>query len=1013
MSNKLLASPLQNSHFAQLQNQPQKQLAVASISCVFQGVLNGQAIEDYLNQLIRGFEILRTGYYADEFGALWQDISEQVAINYTALDWRAFDETKIDAAKEQIFGQLDQHYVAAPWHKVVLADMGETSWLYLELAGINTDAFSLNYLLETLLDAGSGRLGDNSQLLHEKLIQYSELAPWLSDFLLADELNDARAFWSRNKSIAALEQQFSLSRYTQPSARGYATTSIGLGDVFDNISNYAAGHGASNAELVCASLRFSLGRYSPQARLTRVFDSRADESLADAVGPLSRAVPLFPPVADSFAAALAHEVECSSQGLDYAECFAKEHDHQAQGFTFIFDAINRSSDTSARVEKAVYLSQQSKMQFTLIAQGNETHLQVTYDENYIDEEAINYFLASCKADLLNAIASNTASRPSYVLSGSDSHQSDYVTVLDPLAQAVDIPLATVTEIDGQTASLAQIDANANRLANYLSTTGIGKGDVIALCLTRSIDFVTTMLAVMKTGAAYVPVDIELPLQRITSMLQDAQANALISHGNFEVKGCHTIDYAALDLSSHANTAPAVAIGPDDLAYILFTSGSTGKAKGVSISHKALLNQMSWINQEFSFTPQDRFLQRTSASFDASIWEFWSPLLVGATMVIAPRDINYDMAMFKHHIWAQKITRMQIVPSLLELLVDQVGDDEGCSLKTVFCGGEALKTVTARKTSIAFDCEIVNLYGPSECCVNATFWRYSDDLTTDFVPIGYPIDNLICRVVKADGSAADKGESGELYIGGDSLFSGYYNQPAMSEAALHLNADDQKTYYKSGDNVCILADGNLMFLERLDDQVKLNGYRIEPEEVSMQIINSALAEQAACIFNESNQSLSLFYIGAKVSENEMRQALANSLPEYMVPQQWIMLEIFPYLSNGKLDKRALVKQAENYSSDCYVAPVSEIEKQLVEIWQELLETSINIGINHDFFTIGGHSILAMKVLSRIIEAFDIDISVRVLFEHKTIAELAAYIEPLTLLNDSNETHKEEEMEGGLL
>ncbi|WP_231562111.1 non-ribosomal peptide synthetase [Colwellia psychrerythraea] len=1014
----MLASPIQHTYWKQLNNNSQKSFDVATISAVFDGTLQAQDIKVCLQKLLYGVEILRTHYHLDELGALWQNISSEVAVNFIELNWQHLDEIQIAEQKNNITNELKSCGSSTPWHRVVLADMGDTCWLYLELSGINTDAFSLNYLLDLLLSAGNGNLKQSLERLHEDIIQYAELAPWLADFLLDDDLLDARAFWTKDKSIAGLQQPFSLQRYMhastiESSTRQYSFASVELGDVFDHLDSYASQHQATVAEVICASLRLSLTKYSKEASLARVFDSRGDSTLAEAIGPLSRAVPLFPDVSDSFDIAVENERDCSALAIDYSECFAKEHAHENDGFTFIFDSIDRPSGSAATIEQVAYFPEAFKLQFMLITQGNATRLQLTYDSDFIDEQALNYFLTSCKSNLVDHIQGNKISPPpSYKAMGKQVTTGNDVTVLKSFERALNIPDAAVTQVGGDMASLSDINASANRLAHYLIGTGIGKGDAIALCLTRSIEFVIAMLAVMKTGAAYIPIDVELPVQRINTMLQDAQAKAFICQGDFSIEGCQAIDYSALELGRYDITTPDITIGSDDLAYILFTSGSTGKAKGVSISHKALLNHMNWINQEFSFKPQDRFLQRTSASFDASIWEFWSPLLVGGTMVIAPSEINYEPSLFRRIVSEQHITRMQIVPSLLEVMTEDSFDGYEHNLQTIFCGGEALKMLTARRAQSVFNCEIVNLYGPSECCIDATFWRFNERLITDFVPIGYPVNNLSCRVVKENGTEAAKGESGELQIAGDSLFNGYYHQADLTDEAMHYCEASQINYYKTGDHVRVLADNNLMYLERLDDQVKLNGFRIEPDEITMLVLNAGLAEQAKCIFSASSHNLSLFIIEAKASATEIMQMLKSVLPEYMVPHQLIEVETFPYLSNGKLNKRALADWAMEHSSAGYVAPGTEIESKLVVMWQELLNISMSIGTTHDFFAIGGHSLLAMKVVNRITEEFDITISVRVLFEHKTIAELAAYIEPLTLLADVVES-EDDEMEGGLL
>ncbi|MCO7200362.1 amino acid adenylation domain-containing protein [Pseudoalteromonas sp. OANN1] len=1012
MNKKVLASPIQNAHWIQLNNNMDKSIQLGSISVLHTGSLDIEAISAYLTTLVERLDIIRTAYEVDEFGGLWQNIRDLDPIELVTEDWRGYTDAQIAQRKLEntIIGEKQSSDFTTPWLRLVIAQQSSSYWCCLEMSALNTDSFTLAHLMQLILAAGSECSNDAQTWLQNEVIQYEELAPWLADFLLDEELTEARQFWARDKSVAALVNKCTLQRYKHDGKSEYKFDYINLGDIQGEISRFAEQHQATSAEVVCASLRLALKKFAPKAELARMFDSRSDSDLADAIGPLSRAVPLFPEVADNFNDAIQNELECSEHGVDYAECFAKSHDHESAGFSFIFDSVVNLDLPTLQIEQVKHLTEACKLQFTYIQQESESRLQLTYDSEYVDAQAVTYLLNQIKVALTNHVGIVTQHLDATYQGYGKVVTTSGVTVLDHVNKVVAAGNGSVLELNGKEKTLADVDCAANQLANYLQHQGVGKGDVVALCLVRSVDFVIAMLATMKAGATYVPIDIDLPHQRITDMLKDAQASTVISVGEYEVTGCKNIDLNELKLEQYAATAPDIIIQETDLAYILFTSGSTGKAKGVSISHKALLNHMNWINDEFTFAKDDRFLQRTSASFDASIWEFWAPLMVGATMVIAPSEINYDLPLFKRTMHDYSITRLQLVPSLLDLLLEHIDGSVSFALKSVFCGGEALKSSTADKTMQAFNCEVINLYGPSECCIDALFWRYERATATDFVPIGYPIDNLQCRVMKEDGCLAEIGETGELQIAGDSVFNGYFGQDALTAKALiHCNTS-HLDFYKTGDHVQVLSDGNLMYLERLDNQVKLNGFRIEPDEVSMIILNAGLAEQAKCVV--AGGGLSLFIIAPTASEAELTQLLANKLPEYMQPKQLIELEAFPYLSNGKLDTKTLIESALNHTNSDYVKPETEVEVQLAHIWQELLNTSMLIGTTHDFFAIGGHSLLAMKVLNRIQEEFKINISVRVLFQNKTIAELAAHIEPLLLLNSAN-NEELECMEGGLL
>lgn len=1018
MSTKVLASPIQNSHWKQITENSsdveREQLSIASISAISHSKLNAQQAEVFLSAFTKHYGILRTGYETDELGVLWQNIRLEIAVEFIEHDWSELTPEQVEKNKRSVLDTERKDCLLSSKLKVVFAQLTHETWVYLELTSLNVDVFSLNYLIGALIEAGSGNLSQKLEQLGEDIIQYVDLSPWLTDFLLDDELAEAREFWSQEKTKAAENSRLSIQRHMESLEVGYDFLSIEFGNEIETLSRFASENESTIAEVVCASLRMTLARFNEDARLVRVFDSRADDALISAFGPLSRSVPLFTELTANFVDAIKKERECTEQGQDYSECFDGSSAIRDGGFAFVFEAVDTNRNNTAFIERIAYISAAFKLQFLLIVQGRETRLQIGYAKTYINEETVELLLRYIQKDLTaNLCGTHNISTERYIQHGELLELDDNTIVLDLLDRAVKASTAIVKEVNGASATLEDINTNANRFANYLVSIGVGQGDSVALCLSRSIDFVTSMLAVMKAGAAYVPIDIGLPAQRINSMLDDAQCKASISKGA-SFGNCRSIDYNALDFSAYEPTAPEHNITGSDLAYILFTSGSSGKAKGVSISHRSLLNHMVWINQEFLFNAQDSFLQRTSASFDASVWEFWSPLLVGATMIIAPVEMNYDVSLFKKIASDFNITRMQVVPSLLDVLLEEIESNFSHKLKTVFCGGEALSTATANNAQNLLGCEIVNLYGPSECCIDSTYWRFSDKLTTEYVPIGFPINNLVCRVVRTDGQLALIGEEGELQIAGYSVFNGYHNQPELTANALITCQESNKTFYRTGDNVRVLADGNLMFIERFDDQVKLNGFRIELDEISMSAKQTKLVENAKCVFDKSTHSLTLFVIKPKVSVEEVEQQLKITLPEYMIPQQIIDIEKFPYLPNGKINKRALVERSQEYRNAGYVPPTTEIETKLVEIWQELLGTTLTIGIEHDFFLIGGHSLLAMKAVNRIIEQFKTSINVRVLFEHKTISELAAYIEALMLLSHVDSKNEEvEEMEGGLL
>jgi amino acid adenylation domain-containing protein len=576
------------------------------------------------------------------------------------------------------------------------------------------------------------------------------------------------------------------------------------------------------------------------------------------------------------------------------------------------------------------------------------------------------------------------------------------------------PHATAVVCDAESLTYKELNERANRLARYLQDNGIARDILVGICANRSLDMVVALLAVLKAGGAYVPLDPGYPVERLRFMLADAQLALVVTDASVEAALREELTaqlpqaprlvnlgqqeqslagYAADNLCCDATTG-------EDLAYVIYTSGSTGRPKGVMITHGALLNHMRWMIGEFSFDASVRVLQKTPFSFDASVWEFFLPLMSGGTLVLARPDGHLDLDYLIDVMTTQQIVVLQGVPSLLEALVGHSGFDACVSLTHVFSGGEVLTESLRRRLQARTSATVCNLYGPTESCIDATFHvceRNAGSSRDGDVPIGQPIANTFLRVRDAWGHTAPVGVVGELLIGGKGLARGYWNRPDLTGEKFVLDPPGGRRVYRTGDLVQRRSDGALHFVERLDQQVKLRGYRIELGEIENILEHCPGIERAVVVVraDDVDHHRLVAYMTSSGGHDDVvetvRATMKRLLPNYMVPADYVVVDQFPLTPNGKVDRRLLVNRPlPAATANRYDAPVSETEQQLASIWQEVLNSK-HVGRAGDFFQLGGHSLTAMQVLSRIRDTFHVKIPLRILFELPVLSELAQRIE----------------------
>ncbi|MBD3557662.1 amino acid adenylation domain-containing protein [Planktothrix sp. FACHB-1355] len=557
---------------------------------------------------------------------------------------------------------------------------------------------------------------------------------------------------------------------------------------------------------------------------------------------------------------------------------------------------------------------------------------------------------------------------------------------------------------GESLSYGELEEKANRLANYLRSKGIGVETTVGVCLDRSLDMVIAVLGVVKTGAAYVPLDPEYPAERLKFMLDDSKSEILLTtskfNGIFADRRDRIIDLdeTAGDIEGHSPERPHSAAVPENLFYIIYTSGSTGVPKGAMNIHRGVGNRLLWMQNHYGLDENDKILQMSSFGFDFSNWEIFGTLAAGATLVIPEPDAGRDFDSVAKVIDDCKVTVAHFVPSQLRLFLDSDDAEKCTSLKKIFCGGEALTLALIEKCRQKVGAGIFNQYGPTETSIDVTFWDCPETFAEATVPIGQPNANNCVYILDRYGMPVPTGCFGEIHIGGEAVGRGYCGKP--SETAERFVPDPFSSrigarMYKTGDSGRYNNRGLLEFRGRLDNQVKLRGYRIEPGEIEKVILESAAVEETAVILSKTTgdeEKLAAYLVprtGINITVGDLREHLGKKLPHYMIPSVFVMLEKLPLNSNGKLDRRGLPepeKSSLELGSD-FEKPVSEVEEKLSRVWAEVLGLE-KVGINDNFFALGGDSIISIQIVVKAREQ-GLNFNPRQLFKYQTIAELAPF------------------------
>ncbi|WP_448032947.1 non-ribosomal peptide synthase/polyketide synthase [Bradyrhizobium liaoningense] len=681
----------------------------------------------------------------------------------------------------------------------------------------------------------------------------------------------------------------------------------------------------------------------------------------------------------------------------------------------IDQALRSESESGCRFGRVEQVSITNyALTVAVFAKSDGINLGFRYDRGRFDDDQIRYLQVSLSRLLARIVAD--ASRPLGALGGLDGDETQKVlgwsgrveraptcsvTIVQQIeARAEASPSSIALVFGDREISYGELNARANRLARRLRDHGIGRDRLVGLALERSVELIVSVLAVLKAGGAYLPLDPDYPSDRLLYMLCDSGAALVLSEERLLMHLAPVIADAnaeawTIDREDEARTEecegnPDAALHPDNLAYVMYTSGSTGVPKGVACSHRALEARLGWMQAEYRLGPGETLLHKTPFSFDVSVWEILWPLAAGARLAIAAPGAHREPRLLVDAVIAHDVTTLHFVPQILEHFVTEPGATRCTSLKRLFAGGEALSLELMRRVLAAFpSVRFDNRYGPTEALINATYWTCRDEGAAR-VPIGRPIPGVTIRILDTDLNMVPEGVTGELFIGGAGLARGYWRREKLTAERFIPDPFGQagERLYRSGDLARWRADGAIDYVGRADHQIKVRGFRIELGEIEARLLELPGVRSAVVVAREigAGRQLVGYVSGAGgLEEAGLRRALSAVLPDYMVPPRIAVLERLPLMPSGKVDRHMLPVPDVAHGSAEHQAPCTSAEIAFAAIWAELLGQPA-VSVSDNFFELGGDSIISLQMVSRARRAGYL-IGPRDVFEHQTLEALA--------------------------
>ena len=1016
------------------------------------GELDEDALRASFQQLIERHESLRTRFFERD-GVALQQVDPAAGFNLQMIDISdlpaAERETRaLQIREDQARTRFDLEKGPLLWVTLVRLD-DEDHQLLVTLHHIIADGWSLNVLIDEFARLYAAGSQGQQALLAPLPTQYADYGSWQRQWLAQGEGERQLAYWKaqlgdEHPTLTLATDHPRPAQRLRSAARHTVRLEAPLSEA---IRQTAQVHESTSFMLLLAAFQGLLHRYSGQ-RDIRIGVPNANRPRLETQGLIGFFIntqvlraevdsrqPFAELLAQTRRAALGAQAH---QDLPFEQLLEAFPQAREQGlFQVMFNHQQRDLSALRRLpgllaEELPWHSPEAKFDLQLHSEEDRNGrltLSFDYASELFDAATIER-LAEHFSHLLRAVCE----QPDIAIGdlplltvAEHRQQSEWVTsACTPASQWLPewlneqvhrTPQRTALVWDGGSLDYAELHSRANRLAHYLRDKGVGPDVCVAIACERSPQLLIGLLAIIKAGGAYVPLDADYPTERLAYMLSDSGVELLLTQTRLldrlpATEGVSVIAMDALHLENWPSHAPGLHLHGDNLAYVIYTSGSTGQPKGVGNTHAALAERLQWMQQTYRLNETDVLMQKAPISFDVSVWECFWPLITGSRLVIAGPGEHRDPHRIAQLVQAHGVTTLHFVPPLLSLFIEEPLSAECTSLRRVFSGGEALPAELRNRVLEQLPAvQLHNRYGPTETAINVTHWHCSR-ADGERSPIGRPLGNVVCRVLDNDLNPVPAGVPGELCISGIGLARGYLGRPGLTAERFVVDplGEQGARLYRTGDRARWTADGVIEYLGRLDQQVKLRGFRVEPQEIEARLLAQDGVAQAVVLVRETVAGAQLigYYTAADNAGDEAEQtarlknALAAELPEYMVPAQLMRLQEMPLGPSGKLDRRALPEPQWQVRE--HVEPVTELEQKIAGIWREVL--GLQVGLHDDFFALGGHSLLATQIISRTRQACDVELPLRVLFEH---SELGAFAEQVRWIQASGSTNEQPPIE----
>ncbi len=1007
---------------------------------ILKGELDRERFEYVFKALIQRHESLRTSFEFIDDQPL-QKIHSNVEFKIHYLE-----------AKEEEVEQIIEEFIRpfdlgqAPLLRIALVKVDTDHILLTDMHHIISDGISTNVLIKEFCQYYAG------EAVSELRIQYKDFAVWQNKLFTSEQMQKQEDYWLKvfADEVPVLDLP---TDFTRPLVMNNEGKSIDfkLGREWTSkVKELTAETGTTQFMVLLAIYNVLLSRYSSQEDIVvgTPIAGRNHADLDNIIGMFVNTLALrnYPSGSKTF-------IEFLSEVKENA---LKAYENQDYQFEMLVEKLNLSRDVSRNPLFDTMLVLQNMDQVEMEVNGlqvlpyqheaNTVKFDLVINVGERDEEI--YFIISYRTDLVNdetmvRFADHFARLFTEIMQNPGQQIMDYEFISDVEKKEliydfndtkVDYPEQKLIHqffeeqvertpeqiallFEDQQLTYRELNEKTNQLARVLRTKGVCADQIVGIRVERSMEMMLGILAILKAGGAYLPIDIHYPMERVEYTLTDSETQILLTKGDLSELTHFTgeiIDLTDVELFTGDCSNLEIINRSINLAYVLYTSGSTGQPKGVMVEHHSLVNTLTHLQRKYPLEQSDTILQSTVYTFDASVREILWWFINGAKCCLLAQDDEKDPQKIVQAIEKHQITLVKFVPILLNevlKMIEELSQDKVSSLKYIMVGGEALSRDVVSRFYQIFDREqiLVNVYGPTEATIHCSEYEVTGPVNEAVVPIGKPISNNRIVILDQNRKLQPVGVVGELCVTGANVSRGYVNKPDLMVDKFVINPystkADEYQMYRTGDLARWLSDGTIEYIGRLDHQVKIRGYRIELGEIENQLLQIEGIQETVVIARDDQNGNK--YLCAYITDNkelvitdnkelvitDIRASLAKELPDYMIPAYFVRLDKMPLTSNGKLDRKALPKPDGSIQVGTeYVAPTNVIEESLTRIWSEILGLEAEtIGIDANFFELGGHSLKATSMTANIHKTFDVEIPLREVFKTPTIRELAVLIE----------------------